>query len=197
MKLSEIKSEEINNILKNGGVIGFVTDTVWGIGCLPNSKAGAEKIYKIKHRDLNKPLILMSNNVENLLPYVKNISEKATELMGKFFPGALTIVLEKSEITEKYITSDKETVGIRVPDNKTFSRLCLLIEGNVLATTSANFSGEEPALDFNSAVDKLSKVVDIIFEDEGEKAKGIPSTVISGVNNEIKILRKGSINING
>lgn len=197
MKLSEIKSEEINNLLKNGGVIGFVTDTVWGIGCLPNSESGAGKIYKIKHRDLNKPLILMSDNTENLLKYVKTVPQKAKEIMDKFFPGALTVVLEKSEITENFITSGKNTVGIRVPDNQTFSCLCKLIEGNVLATTSANFSGEEPALNYKSAVDKLSKFVDIIFEDNGETAKGIPSTVISAVNNEIKILRKGSVNING
>jgi len=194
MKLSEIKSEELNNLLKNGGVIGFVTDTVWGIGCLPNSKDGAEKIYKIKHRDLKKPLILMSNDTKNLIKYVKEVPQKAEELINKFFPGALTVVLSKSELTENYITSAKNTVGIRVPANKTFSKLCSLVEGGVLATTSANFSGEEPSLDFKTTVDKLSNVVDIIFEDEGETAKGIPSTVVSAVNNEIKVLRKGSIN---
>jgi len=195
MKLSGINSEELNNLLKNGGVIGFVTDTVWGIGCLPYSKAGAEKIYKIKHRDSNKPLILMSDNSDNLMKYVKNVPEKAKELMTKFFPGALTLVLEKSELTEDFITSGKNTVGIRVPANKTFSRLCSLIEGNVLATTSANLSGEKPSEDFNSAVDKLSGVVDIIFEDDGEKAQGNPSAVVSVVNGKITVLRSGSLNI--
>ena len=196
MKISEIKSEKLNNILKNGGVIGFVTDTVWGIGCLPNSKKGVEKIYKIKHRDANKPLILMSNDTENLFKYVKNVPVKANELIKKFFPGALTVVLEKSELTGDFITSGKNTVGIRVPDNKTFSKLCSIIDGNVLATTSANISGEEPALNFQSVVDKLSGVVDIIFEDEEESAKGTPSTVVSVISNEIKILRQGSVNTN-
>ena len=196
MKISEIKSEKLNNILKNGGVIGFVTDTVWGIGCLPNSKNGVEKIYKIKHRDVNKPLILMSNDTENLLKYVKEVPKKANELIKKFFPGALTVVLEKSELTGDFITSGKNTVGIRVPDNKTFSKLCSIIDGNVLATTSANISGEEPALNFQSVVDKLSGVVDIIFEDEEESAKGTPSTVVSVISNEIKILRQGSVNTN-
>jgi len=196
MKISEIKSEKLNNILKNGGVIGFVTDTVWGIGCLPNSKKGVEKIYKIKHRDANKPLILMSNDKKNLFKYVKKVPDKAQELIKKFFPGALTVVLEKSELTGDFITSGKNTVGIRVPDNKTFSKLCSLIDEKVLATTSANISGEEPALNFQSVVDKLSGVVDIIFEDEGENAKGIPSTVVSVLSDEIKILRQGSVNTN-
>ena len=188
--------KQLNNILKNGGVIGFVTDTVWGIGCLPNSEKGVEKIYKIKKRDMNKPLILMSNSTENLFKYVKKVPNKAKELIKKFFPGALTVVLEKSELTGDFITSGKNTVGIRVPDNKIFAELCSLIDGKVLATTSANISGEEPALNFQSVVDKLSGVVDIIFEDEGENAKGIPSTVVSVLSDEIKILRQGSVNTN-
>lgn len=196
MKLSEIKSEEINKILKNGGVICFVTDTVWGLGCLPDSEKGVKRIYAIKHRDTEKPLILMSNEAQNLYKYVKNIPERGKELINKFFPGALTIVSEKSYLAKDYITSGKQTVGIRVPDNKTFAKLCSVINGNVLATTSANISGEAPAADYKTAVEKLSELADIIFEDEGETAKGIPSTVVSVAGDEIKVLRKGSVNIN-
>ena len=196
MKLAEIKSEEINRILKKGGVICFVTDTVWGLGCLPNSEKGVKRIYEIKHRDIDKPLILMSNEAKNLYKYLKNIPEKGEDLINKFFPGALTIVSEKSDLTKDYITSGKNTVGIRVPNNKTFAKLCSVIDGNVLATTSANISGEAPATDYQNAVNKLSNLVDVIFEDDGEKTKGIPSTVVSVLNNEIKVLRKGSVNIN-
>ena len=195
MKLSEISSEKLNKTLKEGGVIAFVTDTVWGIGCLPSSEKGAEKIYKIKHRDKDKPLILMSDKAENLYKYVKNIPDRAVKLIKKYFPGALTVVLEKSDLTGKFLTSGKNTVGIRVPNNKTFMKICSLIDGNVLATTSANISGEAPALDFHSAVDKLGDVVDIIFEDEDEIAKGIPSTVVTFAEDKTIILRQGSVNI--
>ena len=86
MKISDTKefSDKLNFVLKNGGVIAFVTDTVWGIGCLPNNKNAVDKIYKIKHRDLNKPLILMSDKYENLFPYIQNVGKKAEEYMQKY-----------------------------------------------------------------------------------------------------------------
>ena len=68
--------EKINDILKNGGVIAYVTDTVWGIGCLPDNEEAVKKIYEIKHRDGKKPLILMSNEFYNLLEYVNQPIEK-------------------------------------------------------------------------------------------------------------------------
>ena len=74
--------EKINDILKNGGVIAYVTDTVWGLGCLPDNEKAVKKIYEIKHRDGNKPLILMSNEFYNLLEYVKQpIEKEAQKLM--------------------------------------------------------------------------------------------------------------------
>ena len=85
----------INNVLKNGGVIAFVTDTVWGIGCLPNNEKAVDKIYEIKGRDKSKPLILMSNNNENLIPYIENENNKISNIMNKYFPAALTIVSKK------------------------------------------------------------------------------------------------------
>ena len=85
MKLSKDNEKIINETLKNGGIIAYVTDTVWGVGCLPNNKKGVEKIYELKHRDTSKPLILMSDSVKNLLPYVQNVSDKANDYIEKFF----------------------------------------------------------------------------------------------------------------
>ena len=197
MKISDDNfANIINNTLKNGGVIAFVTDTVWGIGCLPDNENGVKKIYEIKKRDTQKPLILMSNKKENLYPYIKEIPEKAQEMMKKHFPGGLTIVLEKSDKTKEIITSGKETVGIRIPNNKIFQKLCNIIEGNVLATTSANISGEEPALDYQTAFEKLNNKVDIIVENEEEKATGEASTVIGFTKEqEIQIFRQGKVRI--
>lgn len=197
MKISEDKEfiEKLNETLKNGGVIGFVTDTVWGIGCLPESKKGVEKIYDIKQRDLTKPLILMSNDKKYLMPYVQNVCTNAKSLMEMYFPGALTLILDRSEKTPLYITSNKETVGIRVPDNKVFQKLCSLIDGHVLATTSANISGQSPALNYKTAVKNLGKLADIIIEDEDEKATGEPSTVAGVSKSEIIIFRQGKVKI--
>ena len=133
----------INEILNNDGVIAFVTDTVWGIGCLPSSKKAVERIYEIKKREAKKPLILMSYDTYPLFDYIKQpVKKQAQRLIKDYFPGALTLVVEKSESTPDYITSGMNTVGIRVPNNETFAKICQSIDGRVLATTSANLSGE-------------------------------------------------------
>ena len=183
----------LNKTLEDGGVIAFVTDTVWGIGCLPSSKKGIEKIYEIKGRDRSKPLILMSNNIENLIPYVKEIPLNAKELIKKHFPGALTLVLEKSDKTADYITSNKNTVGIRVPNNVFFKNLCSIIDGGVLATTSANLSDHPSSKTYAEATNSIGELVDIIFEDYGYSCKGKESTVVLVTADSYKVLRQGSI----
>lgn len=195
MKELELTSNKnsLNNILKNGGVIAFVTDTVWGLGCLPTSKEGVDRIYEIKGRDRTKPLILMSNDISKLSPYVKEIPQNAQELISKYFPGALTLVLEKSEKTEDYITSNKNTVGIRVPDNKFFKELCSIIDGGVLATTSANLSEHPSSKTYEEAKASIGHLVDIVFEDFGYTCKGKESTVVLVTADSIKILRQGSV----
>lgn len=195
MKLSKDNEKIINGTLKNGGIIAYVTDTVWGVGCLPNNKKGVEKIYELKHRDTSKPLILMSDSVKNLLPYVQNVSDKANDYIEKFFPGALTLVLEKSELTPDYVTSGKTTVGIRVPKNEIFQKLCGIIEGHVLATTSANLSGEQPAMNYKEAVEKIGGHTDIVIEDEYEQATGEPSTVALVTEEKTVVFRQGKIKL--
>ena len=187
--------KDLNEKLKKGAVISFVTDTVWGVGCLPDSEKGVENIYELKNRDRSKPLILMSNEVNNLLPYVKNVGEKAQKLMDKHFPGALTLIFEKSEQTPDYVTSFKDTVGIRVPDNLVFKRLCEVIDGHVLATTSANLSSQPAAAIYEQAVEYIGKNVEYVFEDYGYICEGHASTVALALNDDIKVLRQGEIHI--
>ncbi len=189
-------TKKISDILNNDGVIAFVTDTVWGIGCLPTSKKAVEKIYEIKHRDTKKPLILMSDSDKYLRTYVKPLSILANELIKKHFPGALTLVVNKSDNVPDYITSGLETVGIRVPNNKTFAKICQATEGHVLATTSANLSNEPAALTYEEALKYIGDKVDLVVEDYGEKAQGRASTVAGIFPNNIKIFRQGDIVIN-
>ena len=186
----------INEILKNDGVIAFVTDTVWGLGCLPTSEKAVKRIYEIKHREAKKPLILMSYDIYPLLDYVKQpIGKEAQRLIKKYFPGALTLVLDKSENTPDYITSNLETVGIRVPDNETFSNICKNIDGRVLATTSANISGEPPALTYEEAIRYVGYKADLVIEDYGHKAQGRASTVAGFKDGKPVIYRQGEIEI--
>ena len=186
---------ELNKTLKAGGVIAFVTDTVWGLGCLPESKEGVDRIYEIKGRDRSKPLILMSDSIEKLTPYVKNIPPKAQELINKYFPGALTVILNKSDKTPNYMTSGKNTVGIRIPDNKFFKKLCAKIDGGVLATTSANLSNHPSSKTYEEAKASIGNLVDFVFKDYGEYCAGKESTVVIIEEDDMKILRLGNINL--
>lgn len=186
----------INEILKKDGVIAFVTDTVWGLGCLPDSEKAVKKIYDIKHRESKKPLILMSYDIYPLFDYVKQpIEKEAQRLIKKYFPGALTLVLDKSENTPDYMTSGLPTVGIRVPNNETFSNICKNIDGHVLATTSANISGEPPALTYEEANAYIGDKVDLVIKDFGHKAQGRASTVAGFKDGEPIIYRQGEIEI--
>ena len=192
-----INYEKINSILKNDGVIAFVTDTVWGLGCLPNSEKAVKKIYDIKERDAKKPLILMSYDTYPMFEYLNQpIEKEAQKLIKKHFPGALTLVLPKSENCPDYLTSGLSTVGIRVPDNKIFSDICKNIKGGVLATTSANHSGEPPALTYDEAMKYIGDKVDLVVEDFGEKAQGRASTVAGFKDGEVVIFRQGEVYIN-
>lgn len=184
---------KINDILKNDGVISFVTDTVWGVGCLPTSEKAVDKIYELKGRDRYKPLILMSNSLENLLPYVENMSTSQKLFADKYFPGAVTLVMKKSENTPDYLTSGMQTVGIRVPDNSVFASICENIDGHVLATTSANLSNLPSAKSYKEAVDFIGVYVDYVVPNEDERAKGLESTVVLLVDDNVKVLRQGAV----
>lgn len=187
--------EEIINTLNNGGVIAYVTDTVWGLGCLPDNEKAVKKIYEIKKREAQKPLILMSNEVYNLLDYVKPIPKVGQQLIKKYFPGALTIVTDKSDKTPDYITSNMPTVGIRIPNNKVFKEICEIIPNHVLVTTSANLSHQPSAKTYDQALENMTGLADLIIEDYGYHAKGLESTVVGVMNNELRIFRQGAITI--
>ena len=105
-------------ILKIGEILGFETDTVWGLGCLPNDSAAVDKIYEIKGRDRSKPLILMSNSLSALLPYVKNMPDYAKTLIDKHFPGALTLIFEKTAGLQRNQAGEYFSKGGRNHDNK-------------------------------------------------------------------------------
>lgn len=191
----KLEEKNIKEVLENDGVIAFVTDTVWGLGCLPTSKKAVEKIYKIKNRDTKKPLILMSNDFSNLAEYVKPLPMLTKKIIKKYFPGALTLVVNKSQSTPDYITRGLETVGIRIPNNEVFAKICEITDGHVLATTSANLSNEAPALTYDEAMNYVGDKVDLVIKDYGEKAQGHASTVASVLPTGVKIFRQGEVKI--
>jgi len=195
--LTKAEIEKISAILKNDGVIAFPTDTVWGVGCLLESRQAVEKIYSAKSRDKNKPLILLGKNIESFLPYVENLPEKARTVAEKYFPGAVTIVVKKSERTPDFITAGFDTVGIRIPDCPVLLEILdKCTETGVLATTSANISNEGAVSTKNQVVNSVGDKIDYVADDYGFVAKGLESTVLGFDSEEnIKIFRQGAIEV--
>ena len=182
-------------MLKKGEVIAFKTDTVWGFGCNPNDEIAINKIYEIKKRDLKKPLILMSDNFDSLKKYISFIPSYAHNLIEKYLPGALTLIFEKSDFCPNTITSNGNTIGIRIPNSEDFRKIISQIDGKVLATTSCNVAGESPVMNYKEACEKFEKVATIIKPIKDEENENIPSTVILCEKENYKILRQGAIEL--
>lgn len=177
--------------LKNGAVIAFPTDTVWGIGCLPDNQDACQKIYSIKQRDGKKPLILLGEKIEDFSPFIKDFPSIAKELANKSWPGALTIIVKKSSLVADYVSSGIDTVGLRIPNHPVL--LELLKETGPLATTSANLSGEPAAMNYEQTEEYVGNKVDFIINDFTIPSQGIESTVIIIENDKYKVLRQGAI----
>lgn len=185
----------MNNGIKKGDVLAFKTDTVWGLGCHPLDLAAVKKIYEIKKRDEKKPLILMSNSFEHLEKYIEFIPDYAYDLIEKHLPGGLTLIFEKSSYCPDFITSNSNTIGIRIPDSEDFFNIASKIEGYVLATTSCNVTGEVPVKNYLEAKEKFNDTVKIIEPIEDTINENVPSTVILCKKEEYTVLRQGKIKL--
>lgn len=181
--------------LKKGEVLAFKTDTVWGFGCHPNDVLAIKNIYEIKKRDEKKPLILMSHSIEPLKKYISFIPEYANELIEKHLPGGLTLVFEKSDFCSCDLTSNGNTIGVRIPNSFDFCELVKRIEGEVLATTSCNVSNEAPVETYVEACKKFSNVATVVKPFDDSVNKNIPSTVILCKEKEYVVLRQGAVEL--
>lgn len=193
-KEDNIDLEIIKNRLINDGVIIYPTDTVYGVGASIDSLKGLCKIYEIKERDFKSPLIALLSKVE----YVEKIAiideEKKTiieKLANRFWPGALTIILNKKETVSDIIVSGGKTIGVRIPDLKLAQEIIESV-GGILPTTSANISGEKTPRSFEELSEEFKKRVDIVV-DGGKSPLGMESTILDLTKTFPKILREGAI----
>ena len=178
-------------IIKEGGIVIFPTETVYGIGTNGLNKEAIKKLYELKQRPLNKPISLLVNNIEMVNQVAKNISKLEYKIMQNFFPGPLTIILEKKDIVPDILTANTNTVGIRMPSGE-IARKLIEYAGVPIATPSANISGKPSGTNIKDIQKDFEGKVDY-FIDNGESKLGIPSTIVRVINNEVHILRQGSI----
>ena len=192
--LSQNDIEQITNALQNGGVIGFPTDTVWGLGADPTNEVAIKKIYDLKKRDGNKPLILMSSDIKYLRPFVLGFCEEEERVIHQFFPGALTLITKKSKLTPDYVTSGFDTVGIRIPNHPIFAKVAECSPCKVLATTSANLSCQPSALKKEDVIKYFGENLNFVTNDFGYYAENKESTIIKYTNGW-HVLRQGVVRI--
>lgn len=185
--------EEAANIIKDGNLVAFPTETVYGLGADGLNEEAISKIFWAKGRPQDNPLILHISSSEELEPLVKEIPKKAKICMEAFWPGPLTMIFKKSEIIPDAITAGLETVAIRMPDNEIARRL---IKGSEkpIAAPSANTSGRPSPTKAKHVYNDLKGKLELIL-DGGGTGFGLESTVLDLTEEIPMILRPGGITL--
>lgn len=177
--------------IKNGKLVLFPTETVYGIGANGLNPEAVKNIFIAKGRKQDNPLILHVSSIEMVERIAQNISPIEYKLMEKFFPGPLTIIMQKKDIVPSIVTGSLDTVGIRMPSNKIAHDLIELSE-TPIAAPSANISGRPSGTNIEDIFKELNDRVDYII-DGGQTDIGLESTVVRVIDDKIHILRPGKI----
>ena len=185
--------DETAAIIRSGGTVAFPTETVYGLGADGLNPAAVRKIFEAKKRPPGNPLSLLVHSMEDLEKVARNIPEKAFRLMDAFWPGPLTIVLEKNDIVPGITSGNLSSVGVRMPDHIIPLEL-IKRAGTPLAAPSANLSGKpSPSLAAHVVADLTGRIDAII--DGGEASIGLESTVIDMTVEPPVVLRSGAVGI--
>ncbi|MCC5930380.1 MAG: threonylcarbamoyl-AMP synthase [Cyclobacteriaceae bacterium] len=185
------KIEQVVDVLRNGGIIIYPTDTVYGLGCdIYNSRA-VEKIYRLKNLKSNKAyLSFICYDLSHISDFTRNVSTPVFKIMKKALPGPYTFILQSNNRVPKELNSPRKTVGIRVPDNN-IARAIVKELGNPIITTSIKDEDEvkEYSTDPGLIYDKFKSQVDLVID--GGPGRLVASTVIDCSEDEFTVLREG------
>ena len=186
------------NLLKNGALVAFPTETVYGLGADAENAAAVARIYEVKGRPTNHPLIVHIGDWQQMGDWVSEIPDYAIDLARSFWPGPMTLIMKRSEVAKDFITGGQNTVGIRVPDRPVALQLLnefSKLGGRGIAAPSANRFGQVSP---TSAEAVREEIADFLNEndqiiDDGPCQVGIESTIIDCTGTNPKILRPGAI----
>ena len=197
-KYADLKqNEDLNKIresaqaIKQGNIVLFPTETVYGIGANALDENAVNKIFKAKGRAADNPLIVHISDIDMLDNLVKEVGEIEQKLMDSFWPGPLTIIFDRKECIPNVVTAGLNTVGIRMPSNEIARKLIEIAELPI-AAPSANISGKPSGTKIEDIIDELDGKVDYIL-DSGMVDIGVESTVVRVIDNKVHILRPGKI----
>lgn len=184
--------KEAGKVIRDGGLVAFPTETVYGLGANALNREAVAKIFEAKGRPQDNPLIIHVGDY-NINPYVKNIPTVAKKIMNKFWPGPITIILEKTDLIPEVTSANLSTVGVRMPQNSIAVNL-IKASGVPIAAPSANISGRPSPTDMESCVEDLEGKVDYILGGENSIV-GVESTIVDCTVSPICILRPGAITL--
>ena len=176
-------------MLRNGSLIAFPTDTVYGLAADPFNISAIIKLFEAKGRDYNKAIAILVGSIEQVKLITDSFTENAEKLTRQFWPGGLTVIVPKRKDVPDLL-SGNQTIGIRMPDHP--FTLELLKQFGPLATTSANLSGGPNPQNAADVLVQLNNRIPLIL-DGGECPGGVPSTVVDCTTNEVYVLRAGAV----
>ncbi len=174
--LGEDDLKKAAKILQRGGLVAFPTETVYGLGADALNPEAAKKIYEAKGRPSDNPLIVHIANPKHMELIARDIPREAYKLAETFWPGPLTIILNKKEIVPYNTTGGLDTVAIRLPANK-IARDVIAYSGGFIAAPSANISGRPSPTRAQHVIDDLDGKIDMII-DGGKSTLGLESTIV-------------------
>jgi tRNA threonylcarbamoyl adenosine modification protein (Sua5/YciO/YrdC/YwlC family) len=174
-------------ILRNGGIIIYPTDTVYGMGCDLFNKRGIERIYEIQRRNRKQPLSFVCADLKDISRYAR-VSDEAYKIMRRLLPGPYTFILEASRAVPKIILPKRQTTGIRIPDNKICQALVAEMGSPIISTSVKDEEGELLS-DPRVIEEDFGKRVDMIIDGGILVAK--PSSVVSLLADGIEVIRAG------
>lgn len=174
-------------ILKQGGLVIYPTDTVYGLGCALSNKKGIERIYAIKRQNKKQPFSFICADLKDISTYAR-VSDSAYKTMKHFLPGPYTFILEASRLVPKIILPKRKTTGIRVPDNA----ICLALVrelGEPVISSSVKNEQDEFISDPRIIEEKFRHQVDMVID--GGILALEPSSVISLIEDQPEVIRTG------
>lgn len=187
----EICALRAAGVLRQGGVVVYPTDTLYGIGVDATSDAAVDRLYALKGREPGKPTHCIVADIVMAREYAE-IEENAALLVEKFLPGALTLILKKNPEFTMGIGRDMETIGMRIPNNE----FCLALArafGKPVTTPSANKAGVAPTTVPANIIEQLGEAEIDLFIDAGTLPPSLPSTIVNVVSGHASIIREGAI----
>jgi L-threonylcarbamoyladenylate synthase len=178
-------------LIANGGVIGFRTDTFYGLGANPLNSDAVARIKKLKDQDGSKPILLLIGDASDVDHLIVEKSEDFELVARSFWPGPLTIIGRAASKLSDQLTAGTGTVGVRLPNDEDV-RVLVRVCGGALTATSANLSGDPPARSAEEVADYFPTGIDLII-DGGEVVATEPSTVLDLSKPEPRVIREGAV----